>query len=446
MKIIRGKSLLGLILVIILSFGSAQRQAVAMEVDTDRPGMDYKNFDLPSPDPKLCEDACKGDPNCKAWTYVKPEIQGSNARCWLKSGVPSAVKNNCCVSGVMQAQPAIAPQPWKPFEEGYEIPAGSITTLKDACDKYAKDAVLQNQHNEKIGCGYSGLQWNSDYNNHFNWCMNGNLNLTKGENNARQAALAKCRTSKCDEYAKIAVLQNDSNLQMKCGFTGPLWNSDYNYHFNWCMNGDNVQFADKETKARADIKGKCSGCYSYAGFAVTQNQENIMKGCGFSGPQWNSSHSYHFAWCMDGDNWKLAKDETDQREYALDNKCTKTPPPPPPSAKTATINGFKQVPYTGNIYYIANIKIPNGILTSVKNPNLGLGKQWIVLIIPAGSSSADCGKPGKTIDLYPGSSTTKLQGTSLNNLILGFCLSPTDGFTYSQGLPNIWALEITYKQ
>ncbi len=82
--------------------------AQTTEVDTDRPGMDYTNFDLPSPDPGLCENACKEDPNCKAWTYVKPGIQGPQARCWLKSGIPEPAKNSCCVSGVIQP---VQPQP-----------------------------------------------------------------------------------------------------------------------------------------------------------------------------------------------------------------------------------------------------------------------------------------------------------------------------------------------
>ena len=74
-----------------------------MEIDTDRPGMNYKSFDLPSPDPKICENACKEDSkNCKAWTYVKPGMQGTKARCWLKSGTPSPMKNPSCISGVIQ--------------------------------------------------------------------------------------------------------------------------------------------------------------------------------------------------------------------------------------------------------------------------------------------------------------------------------------------------------
>lgn len=91
----------------------------ALEYDTDRPGMDYKSFDITDPDfsqvaletrPTLyCEKPCISDPQCKAWTYVKPGIQGPRARCWLKSGVPEAVKNDCCVSGVKQMTEPMEP-------------------------------------------------------------------------------------------------------------------------------------------------------------------------------------------------------------------------------------------------------------------------------------------------------------------------------------------------
>ena len=82
-----------------------------MEYDTDRPGMDYKNFDLPSPDPVRCANACTTDSQCKAFTYVKPGIQGPNARCWLKSGVPASKQSTCCISGIRADKSAITPVP-----------------------------------------------------------------------------------------------------------------------------------------------------------------------------------------------------------------------------------------------------------------------------------------------------------------------------------------------
>jgi hypothetical protein len=72
---------------------------LSVEYDTDRPGGDYRNYDLPRADVELCRNACAGDANCKAYTYVKPGVQGSSARCWLKSSIPPAGKSSCCISG-----------------------------------------------------------------------------------------------------------------------------------------------------------------------------------------------------------------------------------------------------------------------------------------------------------------------------------------------------------
>jgi hypothetical protein len=79
-----------------------QPASSSVETGVNRPGQDYKNFDLAASiagfDP--CKSACESDANCKAWTFVKPGVQGPKARCWLKSGVPPATPNGCCVSGV----------------------------------------------------------------------------------------------------------------------------------------------------------------------------------------------------------------------------------------------------------------------------------------------------------------------------------------------------------
>jgi hypothetical protein len=73
-----------------------------LEKGFDRPGSDYKNFPLDG-GPEECQQACTSDPNCKAFTWVQPGVQGPKARCWLKSGVPGAVANANCISGVKTA-------------------------------------------------------------------------------------------------------------------------------------------------------------------------------------------------------------------------------------------------------------------------------------------------------------------------------------------------------
>jgi len=69
------------------------------EHDKDRLGGDYRGFDVRTDHIDDCEDACKSDTKCAAWTYVKPGVQRPQARCYLKSVIPAASDNECCVSG-----------------------------------------------------------------------------------------------------------------------------------------------------------------------------------------------------------------------------------------------------------------------------------------------------------------------------------------------------------
>jgi len=68
------------------------------EHDKDRFGGDYSCFDIQTDRIEDCEGACKSDAKCAAWTYVKPG-QRPQALCCLKSVVPAASDNVCCMSG-----------------------------------------------------------------------------------------------------------------------------------------------------------------------------------------------------------------------------------------------------------------------------------------------------------------------------------------------------------
>jgi len=73
-----------------------------IEFNIDRPGSDYKSFDLKINNFLLCKDACENDKKCKAWTYVKPGIQGPNAKCWLKNSIPTPYHNPNTISGIQK--------------------------------------------------------------------------------------------------------------------------------------------------------------------------------------------------------------------------------------------------------------------------------------------------------------------------------------------------------
>jgi hypothetical protein len=71
-----------------------------MMQNTDLRGSSYRNFELSSADATLCQNTCKAESQCLAWTYVHPGVQGPNARCWLKNVIPPTSANNCCTSGI----------------------------------------------------------------------------------------------------------------------------------------------------------------------------------------------------------------------------------------------------------------------------------------------------------------------------------------------------------
>jgi hypothetical protein len=76
-----------------------EMENVSWEPGTDRPGSDYRNFTLADDQPGLCARQCEAEYRCRAYTYVKPGIQGPEARCWLKHSVPGPRSGDCCVSG-----------------------------------------------------------------------------------------------------------------------------------------------------------------------------------------------------------------------------------------------------------------------------------------------------------------------------------------------------------
>lgn len=70
-----------------------------VETGVDRPGFDFKILWLRG-GPEPCQEACAQNPLCRSYTYVRAGAEGRIEGCWLKDGVPPAVQDNCCISGV----------------------------------------------------------------------------------------------------------------------------------------------------------------------------------------------------------------------------------------------------------------------------------------------------------------------------------------------------------
>jgi uncharacterized protein YkwD len=93
--------------VVVCCAGIDHANAWTTQNNTDRPGANIRNFEIP---PRVnsiagdgvaerCEAACKADSRCKSWTAVRPGLQSKNGMCWLKPAIHAAVPNNCCTSG-----------------------------------------------------------------------------------------------------------------------------------------------------------------------------------------------------------------------------------------------------------------------------------------------------------------------------------------------------------
>lgn len=77
------------------------------EPGIDRAGGDYTKFEKQTSLISECKNACEKDPQCVAWTSVRPGVQGPKAVCWLKNTIPPATRNSCCWSGVVERVPDV---------------------------------------------------------------------------------------------------------------------------------------------------------------------------------------------------------------------------------------------------------------------------------------------------------------------------------------------------
>jgi hypothetical protein len=78
-------------------------KSISFEVNTDRPGSDYKQLGIQNSNQVQagvqCRNNCWLDPQCRAYTYLKPKTFNTPGICFLKSQAPGAVPNAMCISG-----------------------------------------------------------------------------------------------------------------------------------------------------------------------------------------------------------------------------------------------------------------------------------------------------------------------------------------------------------
>jgi hypothetical protein len=61
-------------------------------------------------------------------------------------------------------------------------------------------------------------------------------------------------------------------------------------------------------------RAQTASCAWYADTSLKQQQQNDLRKCGFTGPEWNTSRPAHLAWCatQPPDSWKAQAQKREQ--------------------------------------------------------------------------------------------------------------------------------------
>lgn len=122
----------------------------------------------------------------------------------------------------------------------------------------------------------------------------------------------------CHAYAQSVLDQVNENAKFGCGFTGPVWSTDFNFHVNWCNQSETqIHHLGEEQAIRTSALTQCkltkpgsgtrpanaydeNGCDSYAKQMMANAQTNIVRSCGINDPRMHQNYQAHFDWCFNG--------------------------------------------------------------------------------------------------------------------------------------------------
>jgi hypothetical protein len=145
----------------------------------------------------------------------------------------------------------------------FTITTAEAQNRRAFCGDYAKEAVEQNESNQRRNCGFEGPRWSGNEGGHLAWCLI-SPDGAEREAAARREQLQGCREDRrgdrredrrdgkregkranCDTYAKIAVAQAEANEKYECGNRGGEWATKEAPHFQWCMKSRRAYLADE---------------------------------------------------------------------------------------------------------------------------------------------------------------------------------------------------------
>lgn len=65
------------------------------------------------------------------------------------------------------------------------------------------------------------------------------------------------RVKACRAYAATALVQVQAQIDGQCQQSGPRWSTNYNVHYNWCMQSGTPQALQTENRERDGLLNQC---------------------------------------------------------------------------------------------------------------------------------------------------------------------------------------------
>lgn len=139
----------------------------------------------------------------------------------------------------------------------------------------------------------------------------------------------------CDAYAKAAIAEQQQNLQLGCGFSGPAWQDNYQAHFNWCQSpGIGITHVSGEDASRLNALAQCKqaktktiprpadapterACNNYRDLMIGLSKENTQFKCGYTDSHFDNNPQGHFDWCWNGPTHKQVEAEFEYAETLI---------------------------------------------------------------------------------------------------------------------------------
>jgi len=295
---------LALLIPLFLATALSGRALAAGMPDTDLKGGDYRSFELISPVPSFCENVCKKDSRCRAWTFSWPGKRAKRAKCFLKESVGEKRKDTCCVSGVKERTL------WPGGNREPENAGGATTTPPVRTDDggIRRTPPASQPPADTPSSADAPVRQVEDMPSER---PDATVDMPTDEEMRRRERMQAEKVAFCNKYADRAVAASRQNQLLRCGYAGGRWGHSRTVYFNWCMKNP-PEKARANTAARERLIRQCrntppedrlparadlESCREYASISVQQARRAREAGCGYRGPRWTLNYDRHFRWC-----------------------------------------------------------------------------------------------------------------------------------------------------